>query len=276
MYIDSDEQLLRRERLHPAIFALPVIAILLPLAFSFGFLVLLSPLFRLSGAGSAIGLLLLLPEALLALLLLTLTLVTFLSAEVVLTNKRLKFRTGFLARAAGEIPLENVEGLFIFEPLLGRLFGFGTVSVSTVGGRDWVLPYMARPHVLHALVQKAMTSAKAPTTAKGDFRDFRQDSFCSMGDTGGSRMLVPVLTFASVVLLFSAVAAVTLPLLRQTRPIVANFPPVPLVVPQPPLPAVSLPIPTPEAYQPMPQGPVSGRSQSRRRGRQSRCSGQTR
>jgi uncharacterized membrane protein YdbT with pleckstrin-like domain len=45
------------------------------------------------------------------------------NSEITLTNKRLIYRTGFLARAAGELPLENVDAIFIFEPLLGRLLG---------------------------------------------------------------------------------------------------------------------------------------------------------
>jgi uncharacterized membrane protein YdbT with pleckstrin-like domain len=56
-----------------------------------------------------------------ALLVLILVLVAYLNCEITLTNKRLIYRTGFLVRAAGELPLENVEAMFILEPLLGRL-----------------------------------------------------------------------------------------------------------------------------------------------------------
>jgi hypothetical protein len=57
--------------------------------------------------------------------------------------------------------LENVEGLFIIEPLLGRLLGYGTVAVSTLGGLRLPLQYLSKPHVFHAVLQKAVASAKA-------------------------------------------------------------------------------------------------------------------
>src|SRR3954465_13993544 len=67
--------------------------------------------------------------------LLVATVAAYFTSETVLTNKRLIFRTGFLSRRAGEVPLDNVESIFIMEPLIGRLCGFGTVAVTTVGGK---------------------------------------------------------------------------------------------------------------------------------------------
>jgi hypothetical protein len=46
-------------------------------------------------------------------------LVAYLNCEITLTNKRLIYRTGFLVRAAGELPLENGAHL----PVAGELAG---------------------------------------------------------------------------------------------------------------------------------------------------------
>ncbi len=73
------------------------------------------------------------------------------------------YRIGFLVRAAGELPLENVDAIFILEPLFGRLFGYGTVAVSSVGGAQFALRFIGRPQVLHAMLQQAVAKAKAPT-----------------------------------------------------------------------------------------------------------------
>ena len=40
-------------------------------------------------------------------------------SELTLTNRRLVFRTGFLSKRCGELPLENVESIYISEPLSG-------------------------------------------------------------------------------------------------------------------------------------------------------------
>src|ERR1035441_7773089 len=55
---------------------------------------------------------------------------SYLKSEVTLTNRRFVFRTGFLSRRSGELPLENVESIYISEPLLGRMSGYGTVMVT--------------------------------------------------------------------------------------------------------------------------------------------------
>jgi uncharacterized membrane protein YdbT with pleckstrin-like domain len=86
----------------------------------------------------------------------------YLNSEVTLTSKRLIYRTGLLSRASGELPLENVDALFIQEPLLGRLFGFGTVAVSSVGGAQFPFRYIGQPQMLHSMLQRAVKDAKAP------------------------------------------------------------------------------------------------------------------
>jgi uncharacterized membrane protein YdbT with pleckstrin-like domain len=88
-------------------------------------------------------------------------LIAYLNSQIMLTNKRLIYRTGFLARAAGELPLENVEAMFISEPLLGRLLSYGTVAVSTLGGLQFPLRFIGKPQVFHAVLQGAVADAKA-------------------------------------------------------------------------------------------------------------------
>jgi uncharacterized membrane protein YdbT with pleckstrin-like domain len=96
----------------------------------------------------------------------TVLLVTWLAyshSEITLTSQRLIFRTGFLSRMAGELPLQNVETIFIFEPLLGRLFGFGTILITSVGGASFPLRFIGSPQIFHATLQKAVADAKAPS-----------------------------------------------------------------------------------------------------------------
>lgn len=164
MTFQPGENLLRQERIHPAIFLMPVLTavsllvLALPVWFTLRMLGTILP-------GFSIGwlwivalwplLLVLVPSFLV-------TLFAYLKSEITLTNKRLLYRTGVVARASGETPLENVESIFILEPLLGRLFGYGTVTVTTLGGANFPISYIGKPQVFHAVLQNAVASAKLP------------------------------------------------------------------------------------------------------------------
>ena len=171
---EPDERLLREERIHPGIFAYPVILGIaelvpaLPLLFLFSALSKmasqLSPSNSTPGFGALwvlLGMLLFLPTFVVLLV----VLLAYANSEILLTNKRLIYRTGFLARAAGELPLDNVDAMFIQEPLLGRLFGFGTVAVSSVGGAQFPFRFIGRPQVFHAMLQRAVADARKPRRA---------------------------------------------------------------------------------------------------------------
>ena len=167
----ANEEILRQERLHAGIFGLPVlllVVLLLPMIpVLFLFNMMGNMVGQLSPQGSRspfsiLWVLLIAIDLLPALLFFFLVLGAYLNSQIVLTNKRLIYRTGFLARAAGELPLENVDAIFILEPLLGRLLGYGTVTVSSLGGLRLPLQYLGKPQVFHAALQRAVAQAKSP------------------------------------------------------------------------------------------------------------------
>ncbi len=90
------------------------------------------------------------------------TLFAYLKSEITLTNQRLLFKTGFIMRVSGELPLENIETIFLVEPLLGRIFGFGTILVTSVGGAKFPLRYIGTPKIFHIELQSAVAVAKMP------------------------------------------------------------------------------------------------------------------
>jgi len=89
------------------------------------------------------------------------TWISYAKSEVTLTNQRLLFRTGFLSRHSGEVPLENVESIFISESMLARLCGYGTVTVTTVGGSNFALWFVGGPRRFHAALQEAVSGARS-------------------------------------------------------------------------------------------------------------------
>ena len=169
--IHPNEEILRQERLHPGIFALPAllfVAFLLP---TIPLLILFNTMGKIIGQFSPQGqqstfpilwFFLIAMAFLPALLLFLVVLTAYMNCQITLTNKRLIYRTGFVARVAGELPLENVEAIFILEPLLGRLLGYGTVTVSSIGGLRLPLQYLAKPQVFHAALQRAVAQVKSP------------------------------------------------------------------------------------------------------------------
>ncbi|HEV2695004.1 MAG TPA: PH domain-containing protein [Verrucomicrobiae bacterium] len=83
-------------------------------------------------------------------------------ADITLTNRRLVFNNGlFYARMSGELPLENIETIFIFESVLGRIFGWGSVTVTSIGGGRFPLRHISSPREFHAVLQQAVADAKS-------------------------------------------------------------------------------------------------------------------
>ncbi len=59
--------------------------------------------------------------------------VTKISAEYALTNKRLIMKRGIISRKSLELILTKCEGISVDQRILGRLLGFGTIIVTTGG-----------------------------------------------------------------------------------------------------------------------------------------------
>ena len=170
----QQERTLAKVRLHWGIF-IPVLLFvfgplvaLLPLIFILhGFLHSLTQMeMRVNqspsiGSLNVIWLLPLVPYLVIVIVLLLGTWFSYSKSEVSLTNRRLLFRTGFLSRRCGELPLENVESIYISEPLLGRMCGYGTVMVTTVGGARFPLSFIGSPQSFHSALQEAVLGAKS-------------------------------------------------------------------------------------------------------------------
>jgi len=165
MNSEFNETVLRRERLHSGIFALPALIMalgLVPVSFLY---------FTLTQFGRATGYMPLSTAAFGLTLILCLSpglivlgsvWLSYLKSEITLTTRRLAYQTGCLNRVIGELPLENVESIFVIEPFLGRLFGYGTIVVVGLGGTQYPLRFIGSPREFHVALQQAMQAAKAP------------------------------------------------------------------------------------------------------------------
>jgi uncharacterized membrane protein YdbT with pleckstrin-like domain len=106
---------------------------------------------------------LLVPDFLIVAVVLAVVWAAYGSCEITLTNRRIVFRTGLITRHSGELPLENAESVFVSEGALGRLLGFGTVTVTSVGGQSLPFQFLRNPQRFSNLLKEAIAAAKRPS-----------------------------------------------------------------------------------------------------------------
>ena len=56
------------------------------------------------------------------------------STELAVTNKRIITKAGFIQRNTTEMFLEKVESIQVDQGIMGRMFDFGSITVSGTGG----------------------------------------------------------------------------------------------------------------------------------------------
>jgi len=67
------------------------------------------------------------------------------SAEFVVTNKRVILKTGVLKRKLIEVQLNRAEGLTVSQGIMGRIFNFGVIKITS-GGVTEVFTKIAKPY----------------------------------------------------------------------------------------------------------------------------------
>jgi len=60
--------------------------------------------------------------------------INFKTSEFGITNKRVLVKVGFIRRNSLEVLLNKVEGIQVSQGILGRILGFGSITVSGTGG----------------------------------------------------------------------------------------------------------------------------------------------
>lgn len=67
------------------------------------------------------------------------------NTEQGVTNKRVICKHGIISRKTDEMRVSAIESVFINQGIFGRIFGFGTVTVTGRGQGDIKLKWMADP-----------------------------------------------------------------------------------------------------------------------------------
>jgi len=158
----STERVVLQCKMHRGIFILPAISVLTAAVPFLAFYWLMSSVMTsLNPSGLKIHLpwlLMLLPGLGVGLMLFLVTLIEYLKSEIVLTEDRLKFKVGWLSVGSTEMLLSKIETITLFEPLLGRLVGYGTVAVTGTGGTSFRLRFLPNPQHFHRLLQTTVNN----------------------------------------------------------------------------------------------------------------------
>lgn len=91
------------------------------------------------------------------------------TTEIAVTTDRLIYKRGLIARNVGELSIDRVEGVALIQGILGRILGYGKVSIRGMGVGEVVLPPIEEPVEFRRAVNEArMISEKGGATSGQD------------------------------------------------------------------------------------------------------------
>ena len=79
-------------------------------------------------------------------------------SEFGVTNKRVIGKVGFIRRSSTELLLTRVEGIQVRQSIMGRMLGYGSVTISGTGGLKEPFHKISNPLELRRVVQEQITN----------------------------------------------------------------------------------------------------------------------
>ena len=84
------------------------------------------------------------------------------AVEMAVTNRRVIIKTGLASRRSLEIMLAKVESIGIEESAMGRVFGYGTLTIHGTGGTPEPFRRIAHPSEFRRQVQQQVATQQSP------------------------------------------------------------------------------------------------------------------
>lgn len=79
------------------------------------------------------------------------------TTEIAITNSRLIYKRGLIARQVGEMSIDRIEGVNILQSLVGRLLNYGRIAIRGMGIGEVILPPIEDPIAFRTAIEKART-----------------------------------------------------------------------------------------------------------------------
>jgi len=92
----------------------------------------------------------------------------YLSCEYGVTNKRLIMKKGIFRLVTAEIPTDRIESIYCVQGIFGRLFRYGNLCISGVGGMKPLFYMVHRPYALRRKIVDIIEKNKAITVVHGN------------------------------------------------------------------------------------------------------------
>ena len=92
-------------------------------------------------------------------------LVTSLTSEFGVTNKRVLVKVGLIRRHSLEVLLTKVEGIGVDQSIMGRILGYGSIVVTGTGGTREQFHQISAPFEFRKRVQEQIAAAQEPRGA---------------------------------------------------------------------------------------------------------------
>jgi len=176
-YLDDNllagERIVYRARLHWTIFLTSMVVVLFGIALAI-LLQIVEPAYSYAGLALAgVGLLLAIAPA-----------IRYVTSEFAVTDKRVLGKVGFIERESDETLLSKIEAIAVDQGVIGRILGFGTVTITGTGGTEESFARISEPLEFRRQIQSQIIAQEerrgsAPVAAATvDSRDTRVEREC--------------------------------------------------------------------------------------------------
>jgi len=83
--------------------------------------------------------------------------IIYFTTEFALTNQRIIAKRGYIRQQSLELILNKVESIQVKQPIMGRLFNYGTIVVTGTGGTKEEFPSIASPLELRMSINQQLS-----------------------------------------------------------------------------------------------------------------------
>jgi hypothetical protein len=85
---------------------------------------------------------------------------TIRTSELVITDRRVLIKVGFIRRRTFEMFISKIESVAVFQSMMGRLFNYGTVEIRGTGGSSESFATIAAPLPFRDAIQLVQSSSE--------------------------------------------------------------------------------------------------------------------
>jgi hypothetical protein len=95
------------------------------------------------------------------------------TTEIAVTNQRVIYKKGLVARHVGELGIDRIEGVSVSQGVWGRIWGYGTVIIRGMGVGEVILPpLIEEPISFRKAIQEARSMRDKGGLIKTTHEDF--------------------------------------------------------------------------------------------------------